>query len=589
MRPRGVDPQKAGDKESGEPSAKQLAKIKRYRENAQKVFYLTDPHLARKEYWLLSKQRFLMDEQNAHSITADQLIYLLGDWNTLFNRRFQDYAHDKPFYDAWKSEIGETAEDVRAYLITEALVKVDDPELRKRYTFVLTAMQAAADQEEGAAGCVPELSMLRGEEREAFFADVLQNYLARQRELPAIWKAAGRYHPGLSAEEAEAANADMGRVERLRRLIKVYDEWNPAQFNVRNLTNGCEYQSNMYTGEEGCELLSAKQISNIVTVTKRFFNLVKPRSTAEVQDGLTRAVILHILLGDKGSEERRRTPRQSLMGFPFVFLMVCATDRELFTKKTTIHYDKFADRCSAAGHVYDERPSKARQRSARIELLRELLTICDLSPEERLLNWNMFLSVHGLEILSPEEFQLWREITQKLPERMPIELEVCASECLGVCIPALPEELSSYHAGSVLHLGGAMKYLRDHPDVLPRLVECFPRRDDYWVDVEKRYFDAAFSFDYGSEKIKDGLLQLSNRAIFNWEEIPGASHRDMVEFCESLYQGEAQPERVESNVKELRSLLVETALRKDAEKRTRKVISDAFDKCFGLTLYDYTK
>ena len=432
---------------------------------------------------------------------------------------------------------------------------------------------------------ISNLPELCDQEKIFFFQEILYTYITRETEVPYILKEAGRYRCDYNNEYLLHAQDDMERVVKLKTLIQNYhswkDSWKDISVSDEELTGRCEYQSNMYHEEDVCPLLSDDQITRVCEVTQDYFSEVNYRYHSEVRNNLIRSTVLHIILGDKTVDCCRRRPRKTLDDVPLVFLMVCVTGRNLFSKGCTMDYDKFCDRLSSKS-TYDLRPSKAVQRRARIRLLHHLNSICDLSKEAQMLNWFRFLSIHGSEILSVEELQLWRDITLQLPDIVPIELPILVSDCLAQCLPPMENELLSYHAGSVIHRGGGIKYLRQHADVTGFVVQLISKgiqgKAQYWDKIAHNYFKEAFSYSYRPSVVRNMLIRATKLSRFEWETIPGASHDEMKTYCHSLYEGKKQPERIESNIIELRSLIVETALREYVAIQCKKKLVAALDK-----------
>ena len=265
---------------------------------------------------------------------------------------------------------------------------------------------------------------------------------------------------------------------------------------------------------------------------------------------------------------------------PYAFLMACVTQKFHFSVGGLVDVEACLRTYDNPALAYNDRPNIETQRLERVRFLNELIHALGLSDEAALKNWRLFLNSHGKRILSREENNLWKEIVEKTPGIVPIELQQFGMECLNACLPVRAEDLACYNSGSPLHIGGFLQYINEHPTVVPALVQMLPRNSKYWSEKEAEHFRLLYRYDYDLDKVRDNCVKMSKRAVIKWEKIPGATMTEQQAFCESL-RNKPTEATVSKDVQELRSLLTEYAITEDAGMRIRLLLAQQFEHYFN--------
>ena len=160
-------------------------------------------------------------------------------------------------------------------------------------------------------------------------------------------------------------------------------------------------------------------------------------------------------------------------------------------------------------------PIPSKEKLRRISFLHELNRACDLGMEDRAKNWNLFLGVHGTQILSKGEFALWWEIIYggqvhgEAKEDIPaIELTLLCVDSLKNCLPDGLESLYCYRSASFMHQGGFAEFLKQYPNVLDACVRRLRQKD--WAEYRRRYLREWAKLECDQEAIRELCAERAN-------------------------------------------------------------------------------
>ena len=631
LRPRGMRPpldvelqenelQSATPKEDVLPTK---AEIKKYREEAKKIFDLESSHQDRNDLSLLNKSAYLYrkleDSKNTHTqfLNCAQLTYILADWHTLFCDGRQMYQHDREYFLQLQREMGQSREQQIEYAISMALVEdaqlmvlrhgKDDPQnniQREKIRVYLKQIQEWADNVNKNADralsaikrkyndheldaphpsqVLPWIRRDQGDMEEsvedekfnAMFWRIFFTYCSRLHECKTVNKMLRDYKPEYSHEDLVHAKEDMDRVKQLKVQFEKVKSWFPKKLTFQQIFGCMDFSSSSTdTSKEQEEtfLRNEGKIQKVIEVTRHYYDELTKGGSNKIKDCLVRAVIINVakfcelnVIGDHNNEP--------YIIFPFVYLTFCIFCKETFSRRTTVDYDLLNDKFNKSDSLYNQRPSRARQRLARIRLLNQLNQICSLSSKSSEMNWELFLNLHGSEILSDEEGMLWDEIIERLPNSTPLQLmklRRTISSCLENCLPLYPEDLFCYRCFSQTSLGGGFfSYIEQYPETVQKLQAAISQ-SEYWEKKEEEYFKRFFQYDYDIDEIYTWFSEKIGRAVFDWNSIPHASDMELQQFFENIRYRPRYNGNTNDDITEMRSLLVEYTLRKNAAERIK--------------------
>lgn len=564
---------------------------------------------SRDEKQFVSKANFILKHRNFENCFEDRedvLLSLLADTATLFSRSYQVYTMNHEFYRDLRSQHGKTQADELRCCRNRALHSIRDAEQRKRYEFILSRLEDKATAEglhiieleqmlivqsisgmptgEGekrrltssggcrlfynnrkvyAYGCVPDRLCailrkwfsdieLKPDEESTFALDVLWTYFAQASIIPAEKQAAGHHFNSYTSIDTIRYQQYKDKKRRLRVLVQRYKEWESIDYK-HIFQSDTDYElvethqhSGRFLGDKG-------KFESICSITKDFLQL-----ESDISGGVENILDCIEQSGSDISE------------FPFHYLMVVATGgNALFSGARILSGGTVLNTCKS---LQNSGMNLEEQRIKRIECLRQLNQICDLDRATRSKNWNLFLTVHGTEIRSRGEVELWRSIlygetsenTKKEPqEDIPvIELTLLCLDCLRNCLPDEMETLYCYSIGSNMHQGGFAKFLEQYPKILNDYTMRLQRKD---IAAErKKYLEEWAKPDCNLTVIQKLCRDRAVRT--RWDN---DLKQKLEFFCLSLYQKNNVSKDVEQlknliseNVQELKDLLIEAAFRR---------------------------
>ncbi len=263
-------------------------------------------------------------------------------------------------------------------------------------------------------------------------------------------------------------------------------------------------------------------------------------------------------------------------------MVVVAEEKRVSSAPEYLSGNKILSVCNSANQLMKENP---KEKVRRISFLHELNAACNLSMEDRAKNWNLFLNVHGTQIQSKEEYELWWKIiygeqaSGKAKEDIPVmELTLLCLDCLKECLPDSLETLYSYRPASFLHQGGFSKFLEQYPNVLKECVERIQQKD--WTKYRRRYLQEWARLECDQEAIR--ALCNVRAALIRWGSISKGLNREFEAFCRSGYTKKkletVTDKTIMENVQELKSLLVETSFRRILNREAAVVLAKQAEK-----------
>lgn len=241
--------------------------------------------------------------------------------------------------------------------------------------------------------------------------------------------------------------------------------------------------------------------------------------------------------------------------------------------------------------IYRAKPSVKKQRLARIRFLHKLCDIYGLTNENKSQNWRIFLYYHGADFESEEEVDLWKDIIschsgkQVNSEKInipPIEFRILCRGLLSQCVPIQPETLFCYQGGSPLHMGGLAEFLTKYPSVLQTCTMRVVNSPD-WDQVLEQYLEYWSILEYDLEEIR--AFCRSDISKWQWKRIPYASNAELKTFCKEMCEKlsiEWSPSY--GFVEELKTLLVEAAIRNALAQKASSILYKQIEKRFRVKL-----
>lgn len=207
------------------------------------------------------------------------------------------------------------------------------------------------------------------------------------------------------------------------------------------------------------------------------------------------------------------------------------------------------------------RISKVSQRYEQINLLDKLHQILELTEEERLESWNLYLACQGKEIRSIEESAFWRKLLSKNDgpnteieyERLPaIGFQLCFLDYCDECLPPHYEKLS-YQLLSKAQQGGYDEFLKRNYAQITGL-SCIVERQD--VDEYIKRWNAP---ENSNEERRKFLKEICSRH----------PEYTVMELCPD---------------EEYQCLVMETAIQMYVRKRAKEKILKWFDQTYSCYL-----
>ena len=576
-----------------------------YRKAAISLFNIDSSRQERIEEWFLSKHLFLAKRFNLRAcndgspepcdqaLTEDEIIFVLADWYTLFNRKRQDYRHNHTiFWNIWKS-----IEDLAPveYAIKQAMKMLPSikPEVEEKLSIWLRFMYDEAQKLNLSLDDLKDELQMDTPAHPSVFpwlaenvntqmpVSVLTKYFSSMAEIQAIEKEKGHYSVSYSQEDLEKAKDDMMRVEEIRRLITDCKKWAKKCYSTTNdiltiiQSKSSNYGSKYDITKDRNTPFDSSKISRIIDATKNYFLDLSNDKSCQLHTVLIESVILSVV-HEENKENEEKTEKR-LNAFPFTYMMICACGRSPFKDKGHVNCETFVQKLHSCNDsfLYGQRSIKKQniERVARIKLLYELNCAMEHSREIQLLNWELFLHIHGAKIRSEEERLQWNEITKDLPELSPIILQLKVHDCIANCLPAMPEDLFSYSGRNVIQSGGFFIFLDQHPLVVPELKKRIRNSKSYWHTKINEFLHEAYTYDYNPNKIRENIGSLTGKSILKWDTIPYASYKDVKKFCGSLYSTVCNLSRVEQDIEQLRCLLLEYAMKECIAEQLRERLS----------------
>lgn len=418
------------------------------------------------------------------------------------------------------------------------------------------------------------------EDTQPFVSGVLEPFFASIRALSLDKEAAG--HHKAQYRECDL-NAVQSYLERKKCLEKVLEQYRAYKKESNDLSafeslkdpvldSTCYFEENVQGFKSQEE--KGRTIEKIIQVTKDYLSGTRGGAN-RFSESIANAVVMEMLSNNENK----------IAQFPIQYLMVCvASSSQLFSIHRSLHKKTVRN---ALEKPYQQKPDKSIQRIIRIRFLDELHKICKLKKDDQSANWKCFLHIHGSEILSFEEADLWRTIIygdkynfyHPSVDIPPIELSLLCSEYLQTCLQIQPEYMYGYQGGSVLHQGGFAQFLREYPDVLADCVERIKQRPERWEKNQKRYLKLWSAIPCDLSEIKDLCKQ--GCKLIRWGTIPNASKEEMRDFCQLLHKNKVGEKQIASDIEELKMLIVEAALRTVLTEQARIILARKIEKAWN--------
>lgn len=319
------------------------------------------------------------------------------------------------------------------------------------------------------------------------------------------------------------------------------------------------------TKSESSSNLSEIQIEKIHDATVMFLGTTRSRS-AKVLKECTATLAAQVY----NATLTERT-------FPFCYLSLCvAGTGRIFAVPQNINGDAID---AFLGKPFKKKPPVAEQRIARIQFQMKLIEIMELTYDDIIKNWRLFLQVHGACISSMKEEELWYEILRGVTDGNqvsvihPIEVQILCRHYLEECLPIQPENLFSYIGHSKLHEGAYAQFFGAHQATIKACATRLDNNAELRIKADeylKKYWSAV---EMDLSEAREFCKNVSNQ--INWVSIQGTSNCNLKHFCGSLYKGpDADVSMIETDVEELKALITETAIRVILTNRARNVLRE---------------
>ena len=419
---------------------------------------------------------------------------------------------------------------------------------------------------------IPNLE-LREEDMQAFISGVLKIFFYRARSLPLEKEAAGHYSARYWVCDKTAFLAYQKRKEYLEKALKKYEKWSVEEELIKASELPDPIVDLMGTSDKKMQICVPE--GKIAEATREYLSFTRGGAKHFDVD-LAQEVIRQttVVAGNK------------IDCLPMLYLMVCVTgSSQLFATSRSVKKRAIQ---AMLKRPYHRKPAEWQQRIWRIDFLNNLHELCGLDRNQRAVSWQCFLQIHGSDIQSSEEADLWwkviygdkNDFNHSEEDIPPIELSLLCSEFLQTCLPIQPEYMYGYQGGSILHLGGFARFLQKYPDVLPDCIQRIKQRPERWEKIQKNYLKQWSMIPCDLLEVKNQCCQGSK--LIRWGTISNASQEELSRFCQSLHKdNEADEKQIASDVEELKMLLTEMALRTVLTDRARQVLADKIEKAWS--------
>ncbi len=504
----------------------------------------------------------LQTEKAIHDSKA-MLLSLLADHSTLFSRQFQVYSTDHSYYRDEREKYGTTQKDLLQYCRTHALEIIESTNDRNRYELQLKKIEEAA----GRRSCYIEerVSNLLSEGTD-IPVDLLLRYRSCVREGRLIKQQTKHYKPDYYEKDYTECLNYLERKKRLEECRGASVQWKFEDY-TKVFRSEAEYSTS-----PGASVEKSGLLAKVFDATKNYFGTedCKMENVSDIIDCIT------------------DLPDVDLALFPFHYLMVCVTGTaRLFSTEMTVYGRRVLDICCSP---YFKSKPEAVQRVDRIRFLNELNHIWNVDRKNKSRNWNLFLRIHGTQMESPQEVGLWREILyskstsadgpMSTQEDIPvIQLSLLCMDYLQSCVPVDYKMLYCYRSCCVMHSGGFHRFLNRYPTVLNQCAERvqrkLPKQD--WESCARRYLNEWARLECDIPAIQN-LCRDAAKSI-RWGGIKVGQDKDrldqkMEEFCRSCHHQQNVPkDKIYRDVEELKSLLVEAALRMALKSQAENILA----------------
>lgn len=396
---------------------------------------------------------------------------------------------------------------------------------------------------------------LTEEQAADFIPKVLSRYTADVCSIKPAKEASGHFHRDYRVWETNEFVKDCDKRKRLETLLEELRKWQDEKLNP------FPYEDvSFFTGADQTCDLSDKQITAIRRLTKEFL-----QTTRSQMKGIRDASITSLT-----AQVYRETKADGL--FPICYLILCvAGTGRVFTSGQDISYEQVE---AVLKTPYRQKPSIEIQRFARIRFVKELIDVLELASEESIKNWRAFLQIHEARIGSIEENALWHEILQSFTAEKsgiipPIEVQMIGRQYLEECLPIQPERLLSYIAHSELTESGYAEFYHQHQDLI-RTCASRVQNSNQWKEIIKVYNKYWAAVEIDLAEARDYCKSKSE--LLHWESIQKATKCNLGRFCNGLYSEHSSHVRIDAAVEELKSLILETALRIVLTNQARDIL-----------------
>lgn len=373
----------------------------------------------------------------------------------------------------------------------------------------------------------------------SLFHNCLSAYARHIRDQQLMGKIAGHYKPRYSECDYRSALQYSERLAYLKELRVAAKSEGDTEiaFPFQN--------TEVFGGGIGASVQKSEKVKLIHESTEQYFSAV--RTTVK-------KVSLEAV-SDISTQISKNSPDL----FPFRYFVVCVVGSgSLFSRMSELSYDSIAN---FPKQVYRAKPSREKQRLARMSFLDSLCRAMNLNEENRRKNWKLFWQYHGGYLETRKEAERWQSITENNKIDLPaITYSAQCFQHLGECLSADPSTLFCYESCSKWHLGGFLSILNRYPEL--DAILCKNRTPAQTHSLYLALWSEPFS---NRKKIR----QICRREIskMNWKAIG-----NVIGNLEDLES------------RELKALLTEYAIRlrlvEQAREHLRKIMLAGFDRIF---------
>lgn len=579
----------------------------------------------------LCKANFIFKNRQC-TMSKDVICHLLSDSKTLFSRSYQVYTSSHPYYRSFRNDTGKTPQEQHESCVTYAMTQC--PQQNDIYSSLLNRLFTYAsnckchvftlqdkllthflpDDTDGFFNKViaPGLQELSDETSDILCKHMILSYLDAASSCPETKRATCLKYlsffalggetilhqlkewipdTSLSCEDAStficnclrhyceqeysiiSAQKISGHFKDKYRIAD-YSVYQDYQENLNRLsgylsslestsTNLAANLSDLYIfSQEPSQathtILSQIDINALSVGFQKYLRTIGVTANNLFVEGAANQILLHC-------------HRHNIADcFPFYCMLLFIIGKSiLFSERSNrcLTFNNSEEICKCLRRIQTQSSSSQKHRCAQIKFLYDICCSCQNLKISREECWNLFFKFCGFKPLSNAEKNLYIKISAESDIPI-IKLQLEVDKRLHLCLPICEETQYCYIPGSLLHLGKYAVFLKKHPDALNICINKIYRHKKTWEKHIKSYFKEWSSATFSIHSVN--LICEEIAAHQKWKNVPGFSTSEL----ESLFG--IKPSHSDFNllVKELKRLLVESAIRRILNDNARDILTN---------------